>query len=570
MIDQVTTYAKAIVSKKILAGKKVMQACKRHLNDLEKSEQDDFPYYFDVRKSEAVIKFIGSLPNPDDGKPMTLINYQAFIIGSLFGWKKKETGYRRFTMAVISMARKQGKSIIVAGTALYMLRYEKTPLVARQIYTAANKRDQAKVTFNYAVAFLDSLRKISKYFRQHTRIKRDEIEDVTSHSFIKPLSKDTKGIQGLNALLGILDEQADSNDRSVLEAIQKSQRQQEQPLTIVISTVSTNVNGWFHEKEYRYATQVLNGEIKDDSYFAIWYEQESEEELQDEKTWIKSNPILISKKISKKLLPKLREDWERAQSMETTTSSKIFTFNMWQQASEDSYISVKEWANTLVEDKPNLYGRDVYLGMDLARVGDLSAVSWVVPIEEENKFYVDGHGFVGTRGGIENKIQRDKIEYSMLHKRGEVTFSNLQSGNIDDQQIIDYIYNLINEYRWNVIGICYDRYSANHIIDTFNEDGFTMIDVAQGYATLSEPTKQFRKLVQDKKIMHPDNRMLEIAVNNSVVKSVNDAIILDKTMYRNKIDLLAALLDAFTQAYNHDFSTSYSKDDDYYENQFHF
>lgn len=84
MIDQVTTYAKAIVSKKILAGKKVMQACKRHLNDLEKSEQDDFPYYFDVRKSEAVIKFIGSLPNPDDGKPMTLINYQAFIIVLFF------------------------------------------------------------------------------------------------------------------------------------------------------------------------------------------------------------------------------------------------------------------------------------------------------------------------------------------------------------------------------------------------------------------------------------------------------------------------------------------------------
>ena len=133
MIDQVTAYAKAIVSKKISANKKVMQACKRHLKDLEKSKQDDYPYYFDVHKSETVIKFIGSLPNPDDGKPMTLINFQAFIVGSLFGWKKKKTGYRRFTMAIVSMARKQGKSIIVAGIALYMLRYEKTPLVARQI-----------------------------------------------------------------------------------------------------------------------------------------------------------------------------------------------------------------------------------------------------------------------------------------------------------------------------------------------------------------------------------------------------------------------------------------------------
>ena len=310
--------------------------------------------------------------------------------------------------------------------------------------------------------------------------------------------------------------------------------------------------------------------MQDDSYFAIWYEQESEEELSDESTWIKSNPILVEPEIREKLLPKLREDWQRAQDMETTTSSMIYTFNMWQQAEENSYINVKDWANILTEKEPDLHGRDVYLGMDLARVGDLSAVSWVVPIEEEQKLYVNGHGFVGTRGGIENKIQRDKIDYLALRRRGEVTLSNLQSGNIDDQQIIDYIYNLIGEYKWNVLGICYDRYSANHIIDTFNEDGFTMIDVAQGFATLSEPTKQFRKLIQDKKIVHPDNRMLEIAVNNAVIREVNDAIILDKTMYRNKIDLLAALLDAFTQAYNYDFSLAYQRDDSYYENQFHF
>ena len=570
MIDQVTQYAQQIVGLKIPSNKKVYQAAKRHLDDLEKSKDDSYPYYFDTKKSEAVIGFISSLPNPDDGKPMKLVNFQAFIVGSLFGWKKKKTGFRRFTMAVISMARKQGKSIIVAGIALYMLRYERNPLMARQIYTAANKRDQAKLTFNYAVDFLEPLRQKSKYFRKNTQIKRDEIVDVKSHSFIRPLSKDTKGIQGLNAMLGILDEQADSDDRSVLEAIQKSQRQQVQPLTVVISTVSPNINGWFHEQEYKYATKVLDGEVQDDSYFAIWYEQESEEELSDESTWIKSNPILVEPKIREKLLPKLREDWQRAQDMETTTSSMIYTFNMWQQAEENSYINVKDWANILTEKEPDLHGRDVYLGMDLARVGDLSAVSWVVPIEGEQKLYVNGHGFVGTRGGIENKIQRDKIDYLALRRRGEVTLSNLQSGNIDDQQIIDYIYNLIGEYKWNVLGICYDRYSANHIIDTFNEDGFTMIDVAQGFATLSEPTKQFRKLIQDKKIIHPDNRMLEIAVNNAVIREVNDAIILDKTMYRNKIDLLAALLDAFTQAYNYDFSLAYQRDDSYYENQFHF
>lgn len=570
MIDQTTAYAQAINDGKIIACKKVKLACKRHLNDLEKSKSAAYPYYFDAKKAEAVIKFISSLPNPDNGKPMKLVNFQAFIVGSLFGWKKKANDMRRFTMATISMARKQGKSIIVAGIALYMLRYEHNPIMARQIYTAANKRDQAKLTFNYCVDFLDPLRQRSKYFRKHTRIKRDMIEDVTSHSFIAPLSNDTKGIQGLNALLGILDEQADSTDRSILEAIQKSQRQQEQPLTIVISTVSGQINGWFHEIEYKYVTKLLNGEVKDDSYFAVWYEQESDEELSDETQWIKSNPILYDPVIKQKLLPKLREDWHRSEAMETTTTSKIYTFNMWQAASENGYINVKDWSNIMVDHEPDIKGKDAYIGLDLARVGDLSAVSWVVPLPDIGKFWVDSHAFVGTRGGIENKIQQDKIDYLALRRRGEVTLSNLQSGNIDDQQIIDYIYDLIGRYRFNVVGICYDRYSANHIIDTFNEDGYTMIDVAQGLATLSEPTKQFRKFVQNEQVIHGDNRLLEIAVNNAIVKEVNDAIILDKSMYRNKIDPLAALLDAMTQAYNYDFELAYRRNDEFYEKEFHF
>lgn len=570
MIDQVTRYAQQIVDGDIIANQKVKLACERHLNDLEKSKSDQFPYYFDVAKSETVIGFISSLPNPDDGKPMKLINFQAFIVGSLFGWKKKSNGMRKYSFATISMARKQGKSIIVAGIALYMLRYEHNPVIARQIYTAANKRDQAKLTFNYCVDFLKPLRQKSKYFRKHTRIKRDMIEDTDSNSFIEPLSNDTKGIQGLNALLGIVDEQADSTDRSILEAIQKSQRQQKQPLTIVISTVSPRINGWFHEQEYKYVTKILNGEIKDDTYFAMWYEQENEEELADEKNWIKSNPILYDPTIRQTLLPKLRTDWKRAQAMDTTTTSKIYTFNMWQQANEDSYINVKDWASVLVDKEPDIKGKDAYIGLDLARVGDLSAVSWAVPLVDEGKFWVDSHAFVGTRGGIENKIQRDKIDYLALRRRGEVTLSNLQSGNIDDQQIIDYVYDLIGRYRFNVLGICYDRYSANHIIDTFNEDGYTMVDVAQGLATLSEPTKQFRKFVQNKQIVHGDNRLLEIAVNNAIVKETNDAVILDKTMYRNKIDPLAALLDAMTQAYNYNFDLMYERNDAFYENQFHF
>ena len=124
MIDYTTEYAQAIVDGKIIAGKKTIQACARHLKNLTDSKDSDYPYFFDVKKANRVIEFIEMLPNPDDGKPLKLVNFQKFIVGSLFGWKNKETGFRRFKKAVISMGRKQGKSLVVSGIALYMLLYE--------------------------------------------------------------------------------------------------------------------------------------------------------------------------------------------------------------------------------------------------------------------------------------------------------------------------------------------------------------------------------------------------------------------------------------------------------------
>lgn len=571
MKDQVTEYAKAVVSGKILAPKKVIWACNRHLKDLEKSKNDKkFPYYWDIRESEKVIAFISSLKNPDNGKQMKLVNFQAFAVGSVFGWLRKSDSHRKFKKMFISMARKNGKTILVAGIALYILLYQKYPVRGKQIYCAANKRDQAKVAFNYINNFLVPLRSDSPFVKRKTQMKRDEITDAKTGSFIKPLSNDKNGIQGLNTTLAIFDEQADSNDITVYDAVEKSSRMQKDPLMLLISTVSPNINGWFHEMIYQYVEQMVKGDVVDDETMVLWYEQESEDEIADTANWIKSNPILYDKDIRETLLPTLIQDWKTAQAMGRETKAKIYNFNMWQQANENSYIKVQDWANIKVDKTPDLYGREVYIGMDLARTGDLSAVSWIVPLPEQKKFWVDSHAFVGTRGGIKNKIQKDKIDYLALRRRGEVTLSNLESGNIDDQQIIDFIYNLIGEHKFSVNCICYDRYSANHIIDTFNEDGYTMVDVAQGFATLSEPTKQFRKYVQDGGVIHGDNRLLEIAVNNAIVKEINDAVLLDKTMYRNKIDPLAALLDAMTQAYNYDFSRDFERDSEFYEKQFHF
>ena len=103
--DYTTEYAKKVVNGEILASKKNIQACERHLRDLNNK---DFKYHFNVQKANKAIKFISMLPDPKTGKKMPLASFQRFIVGSLMGWED-DLGNRRFTKGYISMSRKNGR-----------------------------------------------------------------------------------------------------------------------------------------------------------------------------------------------------------------------------------------------------------------------------------------------------------------------------------------------------------------------------------------------------------------------------------------------------------------------------
>ena len=103
--DEVTEFARKVVRGDILASQKNIQACKRHLRDLQ---DKNLKYTFDVEKANEIISFLEMLPDPKSGKPMQLAGFQKFIAGSLMGWVS-ELGNRRFTKGYLSMSRKNGK-----------------------------------------------------------------------------------------------------------------------------------------------------------------------------------------------------------------------------------------------------------------------------------------------------------------------------------------------------------------------------------------------------------------------------------------------------------------------------
>lgn len=556
MIDHVQKYIDEVENGNILICEKIQMAIDRHKKDIERSKRDDFPYYYEPKYTQNIVKFISMLPDPKSGKPNKLALFQKFILGMLWGWRRKKDNTKRFRKAYLSLARKQGKSLIVSGIALYCLIYERNPRQARQIYATANKRDQAKIVFTMAKSQLKALRGKSKAIQKFTKVLQNELT-TTDDSFMKPLSADADTLDGLDTLLGIFDEYALSKTTEMMDVIETSMGQQIEPLTIIISTASSKLNYPMYSIEYQYVTKLLKEEVVGDEYLALCWEQDNAKEVADTDMWIKSNPLMELSEQKERLTENKKRLLDEGKAKGSISNVLTKEFNIWVQSSQESYMSEEEWTSAVAPDyikQTDLTGREIYIGVDLSRVNDLTSISWVIPIREESKFFVDSYSFVANRGGIEAKEKEDKTPYRQYEQAGYCTISSSPDGLIDYHDLVNWLTDFIESNNFELKGIFYDPYNAGNVItdlSKFYEK--EMIEVRQGLITLNVPTKQFRTDVIKGKTVHSNNPLLNRAIRNAITKENNDTIMIDKAMNRNKIDPLDALINAYTQAMYHDF-----------------
>ncbi|HFD1666505.1 TPA: terminase large subunit [Enterococcus faecium] len=556
MIDHVQKYIDEVENGNILVCEKIQMAIDRHKKDIERSKRDDFPYYYEPKYTQNIVKFISMLPDPKSGKPNKLALFQKFILGMLWGWRRKKDNTKRFRKAYLSLARKQGKSLIVSGIALYCLIYERNPRQARQIYATANKRDQAKIVFTMVKSQLKALRGKSKAIQKFTKVLQNELT-TTDDSFMKPLSADADTLDGLDTLLGIFDEYALSKTTEMMDVIETSMGQQIEPLTIIISTASSKLNYPMYSIEYQYVTKLLKEEVVGDEYLALCWEQDNAKEVADTDMWIKSNPLMELSEQKERLTENKKRLLGEGKAKGSISNVLTKEFNIWVQSSQESYMSEEEWTSAVAPDyikQTDLTGREIYIGVDLSRVNDLTSISWVIPIREESKFFVDSYSFVANRGGIEAKEKEDKTPYRQYEQAGYCTISSSPDGLIDYHDLVNWFTDFIESNNFELKGIFYDPYNAGNVItdlSKFYEK--EMIEVRQGLITLNVPTKQFRTDVIKGKTVHSNNPLLNRAIRNAITKENNDTIMIDKAMNRNKIDPLDALINAYTQAMYHDF-----------------
>ncbi len=551
--DDAYKYCVMVLSGTFITCKDTQLACIRHLKDIKRSvEDDEFPYVYKPKRAKKVIQFIEVLPDTK-GKFNKLALFQKFIVSMVRGWFTEEDNYLRFNKAFISMARKGGKSLLVSGLTLYSFLFDREPAEGRQIFCAANDKKQASIVFNMVA------KQLMYFISQVPELKKDvkKVRELLQHtkdgSYVMPLSRDTGAVDGFEPFLAVIDEYHAAKTNEMLELIESGQVNLMQSLIFIISTAGFNLNAPMYMDEWPYAKEILADTYRDEQYFAIIFEQDNEEEWQDKTMWAKSNPLINENDDLKEQI----EDFLQKRVDEAVKKGTMFrvlvkNFNYWMQASEESYLDFNDWKKN--ETEFDIKGTKTYIGLDLSRADDLTAVSFIHLDEVKKQYFVTSHSFVATKGGLQAKIERDLIDYRQMAQHGYCTITDLQSGIINSNQVLDYIEKYILTNNLDVQAICYDPHAIHGFIAEIEKRNwrYELIEIRQGAMTLSNPVIDFRLKVIDEQIKHHKNPLLDIAVKNAVSKNVNDSVMIEKKLNREKIDPLMSTIFAYVIASEHE------------------
>lgn len=553
LTDELIQYSKDCIADTRHVCQKHRWACERFLNDLKKSGTKEFPYIFDEEKALRFFEWAALHKHTKGvlaGEPIEFTPIQRFIFGNVYGWVHQDTGLRRFRKAYWQVARKNAKSQSLAIVGDYELMALGEPM--SEVYIGATKSMQAKIIYNEVVAMLKRCPLLKGKWHESYGV----IRHPKSDSILRALSKDDgKTGDGLNPQCGLIDEYHAHPTDEILEVINTGMVARRQPLLFIITTAGTNFGGPCYRVEYPLVEKILDPSLDFDvaDYFCMVNELDRDQEgnliddVKDEECWVKSNPIAATYPEGlANIRSKLASALESPEKMESFLTKNM---NLWVNQSAMSYMDMAKWKErgAITKIPVDLYGRSAYVGIDLSKRIDLTAAGIIVPIVDSAiQYVVRAHGFI-PEDTVAVHEKTDKVPYRTWAKLGYLTIT---PGDVVDYRFIEsWIHETTDDLGVNVKELCYDPYNATHFAQDFDAQGITTVEVRQGMRTLSEPTKAFREEAYRGNILHEPNPLLDWAISNAVTKrDHNENIILDKEKSTNRIDPIAAVINAFSRA----------------------
>lgn len=540
VLERVFAYCDDILKGRVKAGKKHIWAVKRFLKDYDDCKNNpDSLFYFDEEVGEDFYHWASEHKHNEGilaGENIELTDFQLFIEVNIFCFKKKRNGARRFRKVYIQLARKNAKSQFLAIISSYIAFLEKEK---QRIYIAGWQKDQSDEVY---AAVRDGISS-SELLQDKWKEAYGKIEVFKNGSVIVPLSRETRKTgDGKNPSVGIVDEYHIHLTSEIYDVLESGMVARREPLMVVITTAGFDLSRPCYT-EYQYVSRILDpdDDVENEDYFVMVCELDEGDDIKDESNWIKANPIVAT-------YPEGIDSLRSALKAALDVPEKMRNFmtknmNVWVDMKEEGYMSTKKWKTCEIEEFDTT-GLDVYIGVDLSKKIDLTSAGFVFPLGDS--FHIEQHSFMPEET-LNERRNKDKVPYDLWINEG---WLDVTSGAVVDYEYVEnWIMNQVINKGWNPIMLCYDPWGATQFAQNMANKGITTVEIRQGYATLSEPTKDFREYAYKGIVTHLKDKVLNWAVGNAVTEmDPNENIRLSKKKSRERIDPIAAVINAFVQA----------------------
>lgn len=524
-------YGRRVMAGEIPVCKWTRLAVERHYRDLETGAGRGLR--FSEAHAQHALEFFLYLRHSKGewaGQQFVPSLWQQFWIAVAFGWMRAD-GSRRFREVWEEVPRKNGKSTKLSGTGLYLFFADGEG--GAEIYTAATKLDQARITHDEAVRMVES----SPLLRRHISVRRGELFLRGRADSFKPLGRDSKTIDGLNPHGAIFDEVHAHNDRGMIDVIKSGTGARRQWLIWMITTAGINLRGPGFEL-HGHAEKVLEGLIEDDAFLAIIYTVDDPEKWQDPLEWRKANPNFGVSVYEEGL----REACERAAKVPSEQPEfKTKRLNIWLSGGA-KWIPLAEWRRC--EDKTlsleRFRGKRCWIGLDLAERRDIAAIALV--FREAGKYYVFFRFYI-------NEYQANLPENRHYLKWEQSGHLIVTEGNATDFDVIaDHLRDFKRQFALEEVD--YDPKFAPYFAKKLLEEEMPMVEIGQNPSTFTAPIIEAENLILTGELIHEHNPVMDWMVSNAkLLKSkFNGLCQIGKDRESEKIDGVMAMLMGIARA----------------------
>lgn len=533
-------YAQDVVAGKVIACQLTIKACQRHLDDLERVGNEDFPYVFDEIKAANVCIFVENLQHVKGiwaNQKIKLEPWQVFILMNVFGWLHRDTGFRRFKNVYIEVPRKNAKSTLTAAVALYMLTEDGEE--GAEIYSAATSSNQARIVFDAAQAMA---RKSPAFCNAYgVTVLANNISVIDKNSKYEAVHAQGKRLDGLNSHFASNDELHAHPDRTVYDVMETSMGSRTQPILWNITTAGTNLIGICSE-QHDYTENLVNKVFVDESYFGIIYTIDEGDDWKDPKVWAKANPNLDVSVFIQYMDDKCRKAINSPASLNNFLTKHL---NVWCN-SDAAWLNIEDWhkCNDPAIAMSLLVGEPCYIGIDLASKVDIAAMVLLFP-RPDKKFLVFGKYYIPERR-LNPQHNPNSAQYHAWVRDGRMTAT---PGDIIDYSYIkDDLLEFVKQF--NVLEVAYDPFQATQFVVEMGKEGFaSMVEVGATVKNFSEPMKRLEALIISKNIQHDGDPVMTWMMSNITAhEDKKENIFPNKKNREAKIDGAVAAIMALNRA----------------------